>query len=190
MISTALVPFFACQSSRVRKAPKSTLPSALKGVIRATKLPSMRGLAMLDPLSNGCFKHTIETTPKQQVYQRLPWPSPAAPSAPRPPTRTRARASLPPEVFVRRGIEAATIREITDAASVNVAAVNYHFGSREALLREVLAAAAGPMKRPDSGRWTRPRRRTPRTPRPCPRSSMRWCARWCRRRGGRTARAR
>ena len=59
-------------------------------------------------------------------------------------TRARILAAAT-EVFVRRGIEAGTIREITDAASVNVAAVNYHFGSREALLREVLAAAAGPM---------------------------------------------
>jgi AcrR family transcriptional regulator len=59
---------------------------------------------------------------------------------------TRARILVAAaEVFVRQGIEAGTIREITDLAGVNLAAVNYHFGSREALLREVLGQAAGPM---------------------------------------------
>ncbi|MCC7283791.1 MAG: TetR family transcriptional regulator [Acetobacteraceae bacterium] len=59
-------------------------------------------------------------------------------------TRARILAAAT-EVFVRRGIEAGTIREITKAAGVNVAAVNYHFGSREALLRATLAEVAGPM---------------------------------------------
>lgn len=59
-------------------------------------------------------------------------------------TRSRILAAAT-QVFVRRGIASGTIREITELAGVNVAAVNYHFGSREALLRETLAAIAGPM---------------------------------------------
>lgn len=42
------------------------------------------------------------------------------------------------EVFGRKG-SAVTVREICCAANANVAAVNYHFGSKEGLLAEVLA---------------------------------------------------
>ena len=37
------------------------------------------------------------------------------------------------DVFVERGYAAATVREICRRASANVAAVNYHFGSKERL---------------------------------------------------------
>ncbi len=61
-------------------------------------------------------------------------------------TRSRIlRAAL--EVFATRGFEAASLREITDRAEANVAAVHYHFGSREALAQEVLRAVAGPLNR-------------------------------------------
>ena len=42
-------------------------------------------------------------------------------------------------LFGARGLEAPSIRSITAEAGVNVAAVHYHFGSRESLLREVLS---------------------------------------------------
>lgn len=40
-------------------------------------------------------------------------------------------------LFMENGYEATSMRLITSAADVNLAAVNYHFGSKEALLREV-----------------------------------------------------
>jgi AcrR family transcriptional regulator len=40
-------------------------------------------------------------------------------------------------LFMARGYEGTSMRMITGEAEVNLAAVNYHFGSKEALLREV-----------------------------------------------------
>lgn len=40
-------------------------------------------------------------------------------------------------LFTEQGFEATTLRQITGAAAVNLAAVNYHFGSKEELIREV-----------------------------------------------------
>jgi AcrR family transcriptional regulator len=46
------------------------------------------------------------------------------------------------ECLERDGLEGMTIRTIAEHAQVNIAAVNYHFGSKEALLNEVLALAS------------------------------------------------
>ena len=40
-------------------------------------------------------------------------------------------------LFVEQGFEATSLRQITTRAGANLAAVNYHFGSKEALVREV-----------------------------------------------------
>ena len=40
-------------------------------------------------------------------------------------------------LFTDYGFDATTLRQITGAAEVNLAAVNYHFGSKEELIREV-----------------------------------------------------
>jgi AcrR family transcriptional regulator len=40
-------------------------------------------------------------------------------------------------LFIKHGFEATTLRQITATAGVNLAAVNYHFGSKETLLQEV-----------------------------------------------------
>ncbi len=42
-------------------------------------------------------------------------------------------------LFAEKGFAGATVREICDAADANVAAVNYHFGGKEALYAEVVA---------------------------------------------------
>ncbi len=46
----------------------------------------------------------------------------------------RAAESL----FARQGYSGTSLREITEVAGVNIAAVNYHFGSKEKLLVEIL----------------------------------------------------
>jgi AcrR family transcriptional regulator len=46
------------------------------------------------------------------------------------------------DVFVENGYELASVREITSRAGAkNLAAINYHFGGKEALYREVLSSA-------------------------------------------------
>ena len=53
-------------------------------------------------------------------------------------TDTRARIlDVAERQFMAHGYEATSMRMITSAAEVNLAAVNYHFGSKEGLLREV-----------------------------------------------------
>jgi len=44
-------------------------------------------------------------------------------------------------IFADRGYKASTVRDICAAAGVNLAAVNYHFGGKEALYRETVIRA-------------------------------------------------
>ncbi|MEA2760394.1 MAG: TetR/AcrR family transcriptional regulator, regulator of cefoperazone and chloramphenicol [Methylobacteriaceae bacterium] len=44
-------------------------------------------------------------------------------------------------VFSAKGFEGGSVREITQAAKANRAAINYHFGGKEGLYREVLKAS-------------------------------------------------
>jgi AcrR family transcriptional regulator len=41
-------------------------------------------------------------------------------------------------LFAQRGFDGASLRQLTSAAGVNLAAVNYHFGSKEKLVEQVL----------------------------------------------------
>ena len=45
------------------------------------------------------------------------------------------------DVFAESGFDGASVREITSRATINLAAINYHFGSKEVLYREVLRLA-------------------------------------------------
>jgi len=49
------------------------------------------------------------------------------------------------QLFRSRGPASTSLRSITTAAGVNVAAVHYHFGGREALAREVFARTIAPV---------------------------------------------
>ncbi len=42
------------------------------------------------------------------------------------------------EIFASKGLKGASIRAIAKKAKVNIAAINYHFGSKENLYKEVL----------------------------------------------------
>lgn len=48
-------------------------------------------------------------------------------------------------LFMEQGYAATSLRAITAKAQVNLAAVNYHFGSKEALIREVFDRRLGPL---------------------------------------------
>ena len=47
------------------------------------------------------------------------------------------------QLFIEQGHDATSLRQITRAAHVNLAAVNYHFGSKEALVQAVLKRRLG-----------------------------------------------
>ena len=50
-------------------------------------------------------------------------------------------------LFMEHGFEATSLRAITSDANVNLAAVNYHFGSKEELFQAVLTRRLDPMNR-------------------------------------------
>jgi AcrR family transcriptional regulator len=55
---------------------------------------------------------------------------------------TRSRLiEIAGEIFAERGFEAATVKEITQGAQVNIASINYHFGDKLGLYSEVLRKA-------------------------------------------------
>src|ERR1700682_363381 len=49
------------------------------------------------------------------------------------------------QLFMEHGYEATSMRQLTSAAGVNLAAVNYHFGSKEELFQAVLTRRLDPM---------------------------------------------
>ncbi len=50
-------------------------------------------------------------------------------------------------LFAEHGFEATSLRAITSSADVNLAAVNYHFRSKDELIRAVFARRIGPLNR-------------------------------------------
>ncbi|MBL9154344.1 MAG: efflux transporter outer membrane subunit [Verrucomicrobiales bacterium] len=75
-------------------------------------------------------------------HHPAPAPSAAAPSA----SETRERIlDAAEDLFAEHGFQGVSLRQITGMAGVNLAAVNYHFGSREALVMEVYSRVLGPI---------------------------------------------
>ncbi|WP_181788807.1 TetR/AcrR family transcriptional regulator [Streptomyces phytophilus] len=63
-------------------------------------------------------------------------------------TATRTRLLDAAErLFAEHGFAATSLRTVTEAADANVAAVNYHFGSKEGLLRAVVERAMATVNR-------------------------------------------
>src|SRR5437867_6100600 len=50
-------------------------------------------------------------------------------------------------LFAERGFAATSLRNITAEAAVNLAAVHYHFGSKDELIEAVFARRLGPLNR-------------------------------------------
>ncbi len=61
-----------------------------------------------------------------------------------PDTRTRILDAAE-KLFAAKGFDGTSIRAITRAADVNVAAIHYHFGSKEQVLRGVTDRIVGPL---------------------------------------------
>lgn len=51
-------------------------------------------------------------------------------------------------LFAERGLAGTSVRQITDAAKANLAAINYHFGSKEGLYTEVFARRVALIRAP------------------------------------------
>lgn len=50
-------------------------------------------------------------------------------------------------LFAEKGVDATSLREITQAAQVNLAAVNYHFGSKDGLIEAAFVRRVEPINR-------------------------------------------
>jgi AcrR family transcriptional regulator len=59
-------------------------------------------------------------------------------------TKTRI-LDVAESLFMEHGFEATSLRQLTTAAGVNLAAVNYHFGTKEELFQAVLTRRLDPM---------------------------------------------
>jgi AcrR family transcriptional regulator len=63
-----------------------------------------------------------------------------------PPAETRERVLDAAErLFAERGIEAVSIRDITRVAGANLAAINYHFGTKQELVTEIFSRRLTPL---------------------------------------------
>ena len=58
-------------------------------------------------------------------------------------------------IFAERGFAGTSLRAVTSAANVNLAAVHYHFGSKEALLQEILHRRVAPINQERAKRLDR-----------------------------------
>jgi len=106
----------------------------------------------------------MTSTPKARV---IALPALRAPAA------TKARILDAAEsLFMEHGFEATSLRALTAAAGVNLAAVNYHFGSKEELFQAVLTRRLDPMNQDRLDLLTRLERKSAPAPLSCDRILM------------------
>lgn len=70
-------------------------------------------------------------------------------------------------LFTEHGFEATSLRQLTSAAGVNLAAVNYHFGTKEELFQAVLTRRLDPMNQERIALLERYEREAGNRPLPC-----------------------
>jgi AcrR family transcriptional regulator len=87
----------------------------------------------------------------------------------RPPVTKEKILDAAEAMFMEHGFEATSLRAITAAAGVNLAAVNYHFGSKEELFQAVLTRRLDPMNQERLDLLTRLEREAAPDPLPCDR---------------------
>ena len=87
----------------------------------------------------------------------------------RPPVTTERILDAAEALFMEHGFEATSLRAITAAAAVNLAAVNYHFGSKEELFQAVLTRRLDPMNQERVDLLTRLEEEAAPDPLPCDR---------------------
>jgi len=87
----------------------------------------------------------------------------------RPPVTKERILDAAEAMFMEHGFEATSLRAITTAAGVNLAAVNYHFGSKEELFQAVLTRRLDPMNQQRLDLLTRLEREASPGPLPCDR---------------------
>jgi AcrR family transcriptional regulator len=63
------------------------------------------------------------------------------------PTTKDAILAAAEQLYADKGFTGTSVRAITQAAGVNTAAIHYHFGSKEALIEEMIARRAAPVNR-------------------------------------------
>lgn len=62
------------------------------------------------------------------------------------PTETKQKLlDVAEQLFAEKGVRATSVRNIVSEAGVNLAAIHYHFGSKEALIRDVFARRIEPV---------------------------------------------
>jgi AcrR family transcriptional regulator len=89
--------------------------------------------------------------------------------AARPPVTKERILDAAEALFMEHGFEATSLRAITAAAGVNLAAVNYHFGSKEELFQAVLTRRLDPMNQERVDLLTRLEQEAAPEPLPCDR---------------------
>lgn len=103
----------------------------------------------MSPAEPDRWRAETSATPDSTDRTRGPAPPPdtAASSDPAGGDAAASLLAAARRLFARGGYDGTSVREITDAADVNLGAVTYHFGSKRALYEAVVGECAAPLVR-------------------------------------------